>query len=105
MEPVRGRGRRRDTSGPNKTYVVPTGIKVVLPQTTRSDSPRSVAAKHGVTVLNSPGTVDEDYRGEVRRLISLGGENFVVQQQGMRVAQMVGRSVQPGARFKWTTSG
>lgn len=76
---------------PGKTFVVPTGIKMVLPAGHEGQiRPRSgLAAKHGVTVLNSPGTVDEDYRGEVKViLINLGGEDFVV-QRGMRVAQMV----------------
>ena len=52
--------------------------------------PRSgLAAKHGITVLNTPGTIDADYRGEVKIiLINLGQEDFVI-ERGMRIAQMV----------------
>ena len=61
--------------------------------------PRSgLAARHGVTVVNSPGTVDEDYRGELMvALINLGPEAFTV-TRGMRIAQMV---VAPVTRINW----
>jgi dUTP pyrophosphatase len=71
--------------------MVPTGIAIALPPGHEAQvRPRSgLAARHGVTVLNSPGTVDADYRGEVQViLINLGAEPFVV-HRGMRIAQLV----------------
>jgi dUTP pyrophosphatase len=71
--------------------LVPTGLAVELPQGYEGQiRPRSgLALKHGVTVLNSPGTVDADYRGEVMvLLVNLGAEPFRV-VRGMRVAQFV----------------
>lgn len=70
---------------------VPTGIALALPPGTEGQvRPRSgLALKHGVTVLNSPGTVDADYRGEIKVvLINHGKEDFVV-ERGMRIAQLV----------------
>jgi dUTP pyrophosphatase len=71
--------------------MVPTGLTIALPaQHEAQVRPRSgLAAKHGVTCLNSPGTVDADYRGEVKViLINLGPEPFVI-KRGERIAQMV----------------
>lgn len=71
--------------------IVPTGIAIGLPIGFEAQvRPRSgLAAKHGVTVLNTPGTIDSDYRGELQViLINLGAEPFVV-QHGERVAQLV----------------
>ena len=71
--------------------LVPTGLAVELPQGYEGQiRPRSgLALKHGVTVLNSPGTVDADYRGEVMvLLVNLGAEPFRV-VRGMRIAQFV----------------
>ncbi|MBF0094106.1 MAG: dUTP diphosphatase [Alphaproteobacteria bacterium] len=76
---------------PGERAVVPTGIAIALePGTEAQVRPRSgLAARHGVTVLNSPGTVDADYRGEIGViLINLGTEPFVV-TRGMRIAQLV----------------
>jgi dUTP pyrophosphatase len=70
--------------------LIPTGLAVALPAGTEGQvRPRSgLAARHGVTVLNSPGTIDADYRGEIQViLINLGQEPFVV-RRGMRVAQL-----------------
>jgi dUTP pyrophosphatase len=70
---------------------VPTGIAIALPSGTEGQvRPRSgLAARHGVTVLNSPGTIDADYRGEIQViLINHGTEPFAV-RRGMRIAQMV----------------
>jgi len=70
---------------------IPTGIAIALPPGTEAQvRPRSgLAARHGVTVLNSPGTVDADYRGEVAvLLINHGREPFRI-TRGMRVAQLV----------------
>ncbi len=71
--------------------LVPTGIAIALPAGFEAQiRPRSgLAAKNGVTVLNSPGTIDADYRGEIKAiLINHGNEDFVI-ERGMRVAQMV----------------
>jgi dUTP pyrophosphatase len=71
--------------------LVPTGLLIALPKGTEAQiRPRSgLAYKHGVTVLNSPGTIDADYRGEVKvLLVNLSTEPFVV-INGERVAQMV----------------
>ena len=76
---------------PGKRALVPTGIAIALPPGTEAQvRPRSgLAAKHGVTVLNSPGTIDADYRGEIQViLINLGDAPFVV-KRGERIAQMV----------------
>ncbi len=70
---------------------IPTGLQLALPPGTEGQvRPRSgLAAKHGVTVLNSPGTVDADYRGEVRvLLVNHGSEPFEV-RRGERIAQLV----------------
>ncbi|HNQ91915.1 MAG TPA: dUTP diphosphatase [Alphaproteobacteria bacterium] len=71
--------------------MVPTGISIALPSGYECQvRPRSgLAAKHGVTVLNSPGTVDADYRGEIKAIIiNHGSEPFTI-ERGMRIAQMV----------------
>ena len=74
---------------PGSYAMIPTGLKFAVPQGCELQvRPRSgLAAKHGVTVLNTPGTIDSDYRGEVKiLLINLGGQAFTV-VRGMRVAQ------------------
>ncbi|MEM7526848.1 MAG: dUTP diphosphatase [Pseudomonadota bacterium] len=71
--------------------VIPTGLALAIPLGFEGQvRPRSgLAARHGVTVLNSPGTIDADYRGEVQvALINLGQENFTV-THGARIAQLV----------------
>ena len=76
---------------PLQRTLVPTGIYIALPEGYEAQvRPRSgLALKHGVTVLNTPGTIDADYRGEVGViLINLGQEDFVV-NDGERIAQMV----------------
>ncbi len=76
---------------PGARAMVPTGIAIALPPDHEGQvRPRSgLAAGYGVTVLNSPGTIDADYRGEVQViLINLGSEPFVV-HRGMRIAQLV----------------
>lgn len=76
---------------PGERALIATGITIALPEGFEAQvRPRSgLAAKNGVTVLNTPGTVDADYRGEIKViLINLGQEDFVV-SRGMRVAQMV----------------
>lgn len=79
------------TLGPNHRVLVPTGIRLRIPLGFEAQvRPRSgLALKHGVTVLNSPGTIDSDYRGDVGViLINLGGIPFIV-KQGDRIAQLV----------------
>lgn len=76
---------------PGARALVPTGIAIALPPHTEAQvRPRSgLAGRHGVTVLNTPGTIDADYRGEIKViLINLGHETFVV-ERGDRIAQMV----------------
>lgn len=71
--------------------LIPTGLFIQLPADTEAQiRPRSgLAAKHGVTVLNSPGTIDADYRGEIKViLVNLSNEQYSI-QPGERVAQMV----------------
>ncbi len=76
---------------PLQRAMIPTGLSVELPAGFEMQiRPRSgLAAKHGVTVLNSPGTIDADYRGEIKIiLVNLGGEPFEI-KPGERIAQMV----------------
>ena len=76
---------------PLQRTLVPTGLYIALPEGYEAQvRPRSgLALKHGVTVLNTPGTIDADYRGEVGViLINLGQEDFVI-NDGERIAQMV----------------
>lgn len=79
------------TLGPLERAMIPTGLYIALPDGTEAQvRPRSgLAAKHGISVLNAPGTVDADYRGEVKViLVNLSNEPFVV-NPGERIAQMV----------------
>lgn len=76
---------------PGKHAMIPTGLTIALPSGYEAQvRPRSgLAAKHGVTVLNSPGTVDADYRGEICVLLINHGEAPFPVQRGERIAQMV----------------
>ena len=88
------------TLAPLQRVVVPTGLRIALPRGTEAQvRPRSgLAAKHGITVLNTPGTIDADYRGEVGViLINLSDKDFVI-NPGERVAQMVLARYE---RFEW----
>jgi dUTP pyrophosphatase len=81
---------------PGARCLVPTGITIALPDQFEAQvRPRSgLAVKHGVTVLNSPGTIDSDYRGEIKvPMINLGTEDFAI-KRGDRIAQMVIAPVQ-----------
>lgn len=85
---------------PGAHTLVPTGLSIALPVGFEAQiRPRSgLAAKHAVTVLNTPGTVDADYRGEVKViLINLGKEPFTI-THGMRIAQMV---IAPVTQVLW----
>jgi len=84
---------------PGARALIPTGIAIALPPGAEAQvRPRSgLAARHGVTVLNTPGTIDADYRGEVQViLVNLGSDSFAV-TRGMRIAQLV---VAPVARAR-----
>lgn len=88
------------TLAPGERALVPTGLAIALPPGYEAQvRPRSgLALKNGVTVLNSPGTVDADYRGEVGVILgNLGAEPFTV-SRGMRIAQMV---VAPVTQLAW----
>jgi len=79
------------TLAPMARAMVPTGIIMALPEGYEAQvRPRSgLAAKHGITCLNTPGTIDADYRGEIKViLINLGQEPFVI-RRGERIAQMI----------------
>lgn len=79
------------TLKPGGRQLVPTGLAIALPAGYEAQiRPRSgLALKHGITVLNTPGTIDADYRGEIKVILAnLGAEPFTV-ERGMRIAQMV----------------
>ena len=85
---------------PGGRAAIPTGLAIALPPGYEAQiRPRSgLAARNGVTVLNAPGTVDADYRGEIKVVLAnLGDEPFAV-ERGMRIAQMV---VAPVTRIAW----
>lgn len=89
------------TLKPGARHLVPTGLSIALPDGFEAQvRPRSgLAVKHGVTVLNSPGTIDSDYRGEVKvPLINHGQDDFVI-ARGDRIAQMV---IAPVTRIEWS---
>ena len=83
--------KNKITINPGKTVIIPTGIAVAIPKKYEIQiRPRSgLAAKKGITVLNTPGTIDADYRGEIKIiLINLSTKSFVV-KSGDRIAQMI----------------
>lgn len=83
--------------------LIPTGVAIALPELFEAQiRPRSgLAAKNGITVANSPGTIDTDYRGEIKViLINLGKDDFVI-EKGMRIAQMV---ISKYERISWKES-
>ena len=84
------------TLAPGGRALIPTGLKLAIPQGYEVQvRPRSgLALKHGVTCLNTPGTIDSDYRGEVKVILAnLGAEDFVI-ARGDRIAQLVPAPVQ-----------
>lgn len=85
---------------PGRRALIPTGWSIALPQGYEAQvRPRSgLALRHGVTVLNSPGTIDADYRGEIKIiLINLGQEPYII-EPGERIAQLV---VAPVVQVQW----
>ena len=79
------------TLKPNQRAIVPTGIFIALPKGYEAQvrSRSGLAAKYGVTVLNSPGTIDADYRGEIGVILINFSENDFIIKNGDRIAQMV----------------
>jgi dUTP pyrophosphatase len=88
------------TIGPNQRALIPTGLTIALPPGYELQiRPRSgLALRHGITLPNSPGTIDEDYRGEISVIVlNAGSEAFVV-ERGTRIAQAV---LAPVSRAVW----
>lgn len=85
---------------PGERALIPTGLAIALPEGFEAQvRPRSgLALKHGITVLNSPGTIDADYRGEVGVILINHGQQAFPIQRGERIAQMV---VAPVSRLAW----
>lgn len=79
------------TIAPGKTALVPTGIAIALPSGYEAQiRPRSgLALKHGITLLNTPGTIDADYRGEIKVIVINLGDKAYTFTKGERIAQMV----------------
>jgi len=88
------------TLEPGGRVLVPTGIAIALPPGYEAQvRPRSgLAAEHGVTLLNSPGTIDADYRGEIGVLLINHGDAPFHITRGMRIAQLV---IAPASRARW----
>jgi len=87
---------------PGERQLVPTGIAIALPPGTEGQvRPRSgLAIRHGITVLNAPGTIDSDYRGEISiPIINLGQEVYVI-ERGDRIAQLIVASL---SQVSWRT--
>jgi dUTP pyrophosphatase len=88
------------TLAPHARSLVPTGLKIALPPGFEGQvRPRSgLALKHGLSIPNAPGTIDSDYRGELKVLLVNLGTEPVVLERGMRIAQLV---VAPVSRAAW----
>ena len=82
---------KKITIAPNKSALIPTGLSVAIPDDTEIQiRPRSgLAAKSSITVLNTPGTIDSDYRGELKVILFNSGDREFVVNNGDRIAQMV----------------
>jgi dUTP pyrophosphatase len=85
---------------PGERILIPTGIAIAVPQGYEAQvRPRSgLAIKHGITMLNSPGTIDSDYRGEIKVIAINHGTEYFSIERGERVAQLV---IAPVARAEW----
>lgn len=90
------------TVGPGRIALVGCGFAMALPEGYEAQvRPRSgLAAKQGLTVINTPGTIDADYRGEVKVALVNLGQTGVTIERGMRIAQLV---VSPVTRVQWET--
>jgi dUTP pyrophosphatase len=93
------------TLAPGQYALVPTGLAIALPAGHEAQvRPRSgLAAKHGITVLNAPGTIDADYRGEIKVILINHGQAAFVIKRGERIAQMVIAPVVQAALVPVTT--
>jgi len=101
---LRASVREPSTLQPGERALIPTGIRIALPPGFEAQvRPRSgLAIRHGIAMLNSPGTIDADYRGEIRViLVNHGQEPFTV-RRGDRIAQLV---VAPVRRAAWRPVG
>jgi len=90
------------TLEPGRRELLPTGLAIAVPEGFEAQiRPRSgLALKHGLTCLNTPGTIDSDYRGELRVILAnLGQEAFLI-ERGMRIAQLV---LAPVWQLRWET--
>ena len=91
------------TLAPGQRTLVPTGLRIALPPGTEAQiRPRSgLALKHGILLVNSPGTIDADYRGEIQIILAnFGNEPYTV-QRGDRIAQMI---IAPVTKVEWVLS-
>jgi dUTP diphosphatase len=88
------------TVGPGKRALIPTGLTIALPPGYELQvRPRSgLALRHGITLANSPGTIDEDYRGEIAVIVLNTGDEAFVVERGTRIAQAV---LAPVSRAEW----
>ena len=88
------------TLAPGERALIPTGLTIALPAGYEAQvRPRSgLALKHGITVLNSPGTIDADYRGEIGVILANLGHEEITLHRGQRIAQLV---VAPVAKVVW----
>ena len=88
---------------PGARALIPTGLRIALPEGYEAQvRPRSgLALRHGVTVLNSPGTIDADYRGEIGVILTNFGETACTIDRGMRIAQLV---VAPVSHVRWVAT-
>ena len=94
---------REQVLPPGSFAAIPSGIAVALPDGYEAQvRPRSgLALRHGVTVLNAPGTIDSDYRGEIAVILINHGKNEFAVTRGMKIAQLV---IAPHARAEWQDS-
>ncbi len=90
---------------PGGRAVIPTGVAIALPAGSEGQiRPRSgLAARHGVTVLNTPGTIDADYRGELQVILVNTGSQLFAVSRGMRIAQLVIASIQHANLVEWNS--
>ena len=88
------------TLAPGERRIIPTGLAIALPPGYEAQiRPRSgLAAKNGITLVNSPGTIDADYRGEIGAILINHGQVSFTVERGMRIAQMV---ITPVTGFTW----
>ena len=88
------------TLAPGERQIIPTGLAIALPPGYEAQiRPRSgLAAKNGITLVNSPGTIDADYRGEIGAILINHGQDSFTVERGMRIAQMI---VAPVTGFTW----